>query len=451
MDRPRGINRLKGLKAPAVRDVALSFGTRVGLLGSGVLIQSLLAYALLPSGRGEFAVCIIFSSLLGVLLTPGADAGAQHFVMSGDLTLSQAVSTSLLICAAGSLVAAGVSLPLIGSSISFFQKADKDAFYLSLLLVPSNTFAAVLQNQLAGYKEFGRIAVYSFIRVATNILALVLFVYVLKLGVHGAIVAVGVASLALVICATRYLVAMRGLTFVSITRDSFRDLIRYGAKFYVARIGWGVDLRIGTLLLGVLATTAEVGLFSVGSGLMMQFVIVSNSIFAVLLPRATASEEGRPNLVAFCSRCSTWATGLFLVSFLALSEPLIQVLLSSAFLPIIPLANVIAPGLLIFAGANILTAYFRGINRPEVCSIAVALGLAANAVGVLLLYPAVGLVGAAYGMTIGFVVRSLVLFLAYRRIAGVSLAASWVPQVGDLSRLRAFGRKFITRRISVDQ
>ena len=437
-----------GPTASAVRDVAVSFATRVALLGSGVLIQSLLAYALLPSGRGSFAVCILFSSLLGVLLTPGADAGAQHFVMSGDLTLSEAVSTSFLICAAGSLVAAGVAIPLISSSLSFFQKADNNAFYISLLLVPLNTFAAVLQSQLVGFKEYGRIAVYSFIRVVTNILALVLLVYILKLGVHGALAGVGLASLAFVLCATRYLVAMRGLKRVSVSSDSFRKLIRYGTKFYVARIGWGIDVRIGTLLLGVIASAADVGLFAVGSGLMMQFVIISNSVFTVLLPRATASAEGRPDLVAFCSRCSTWVTCAALGLFLVLSEPVVRVLLSSAFLPVIPLTSVIAPGLLVLAGANMLTAYFRAINRPEICSVAVAVGLTANGVGLLLLYPAVGVVGAAYGMTIGLFVRGLVLCVVYRHVSGVSVAANWIPQKGDLRRLADLIRQITARIIS---
>ena len=149
-----------------------------------------------------------------------------------------------------------VGIPLIGSSLSFFQKADQDAFYVALILVPLNTLAAVLQSQLAGFKEYGRIAVYSFIRVATNALALVFFVYVLKLGVHGALAAVGVASLAMVICSTRYLVVMWGLRYEPISSEAFRKLIRYGIRFYVARIGWGVDVRIGTLLLGVLASKA---------------------------------------------------------------------------------------------------------------------------------------------------------------------------------------------------
>ena len=437
-----------GPTTSAVRDVAVSFATRVGMLGAGVLIQSLLAYALLPSGRGSFAVCILFSSLLGVLMTPGADAAAQHFVMSKDLNLSEAVTTSFLICAAGSLVAAGVAIPLISSSLSFFQKADDNAFYVSLLLIPLNTFAAVLQSQLAGFKEYGRIAVYSLIRVVTNILTLVLFVYILKLGVHGALASVGMASFVFVMCTTRYLVAKRGLTCVSVSSDSFKKLIRYGTKFYVARIGWGVDVRIGTLLLGVLATTADVGLFAVGSGLMMQFVIVSNSVFTVLLPRATASAEGRPDLVAFCSRCSTWATGAALALFLALSEPVVRVLLSSAFLPIIPLARVIAPGLLVLSGANMLTAYFRAINRPEICSVAVAVGLAANGVGVMILYPALGVVGAAYGMTIGLFVRSLVLCVAYRHVSGISVAANWIPQGGDLRRLLDLSRRITARFIS---
>ena len=73
-------------------DVAINTLTRVTPLLSGIAIQSLLAYALLSVGRGEFAICILFAGLLGVRLIPGADAGAQCFVMARRISISQGIS-----------------------------------------------------------------------------------------------------------------------------------------------------------------------------------------------------------------------------------------------------------------------------------------------------------------------------------------------------------------------
>ena len=66
-------------RTTGVEDVAVSMATRVGLLLSAVAIQSLLAYALLPAGRGAFAVCILFAAMLGTLLTPGGRCRCSVF------------------------------------------------------------------------------------------------------------------------------------------------------------------------------------------------------------------------------------------------------------------------------------------------------------------------------------------------------------------------------------
>ena len=101
------------VQTTGVEEVAISMATRVGVLLSGIAVQSLLAYALLPTGRGEFAVCILFAALLGVLLTPGSDAGAQYFVMAKEISVSQGVSVSLLICLVGAGLATALSISLI--------------------------------------------------------------------------------------------------------------------------------------------------------------------------------------------------------------------------------------------------------------------------------------------------------------------------------------------------
>ena len=137
-----------------IEDVAVSIVTRVGLLFSGLAIQSLLAYVLLAAGRGAFAVCILFSALLGVLLTPGADAGAQYFVMAKKMSISQGTSVSLAICLIGGGLSAVLSVPLIRSDIAFFQNADPRSFYIALAIVPFSTFAGALQQLLAGLRRF---------------------------------------------------------------------------------------------------------------------------------------------------------------------------------------------------------------------------------------------------------------------------------------------------------
>ena len=69
-DAPRGPERTGG------QDVAIAFAARLGLAVFTLLIQGILAWLLLPEGRGSYAVCVVFGTVLGLLFTPGVEQGA---------------------------------------------------------------------------------------------------------------------------------------------------------------------------------------------------------------------------------------------------------------------------------------------------------------------------------------------------------------------------------------
>ena len=54
---------------PGGQEFALALAGRGGALAFGVLAQSLLAYLLLPEGRGVYALCVTSAMTLGALFT----------------------------------------------------------------------------------------------------------------------------------------------------------------------------------------------------------------------------------------------------------------------------------------------------------------------------------------------------------------------------------------------
>ena len=425
-------------RTTGLEDFAVNMATRAGVFLSGIAMQSLLAYTLLPTGRGAYAVAVLFASLLGVLLTPGADAGAQYFVMAKRISLSQGVSAALGICLLGAAIATALAPSLIRSDLPFFEKAEPSSFYLALVLIPGTTFANALLHQLVGLRRFARVALFSLAQSVSNALALVGLVLVLGLGVNGAVLALCISHLVLIILCIRELRKHADLTWEFPDVPGFAGVLIYGLRYYIARIGAGLDVRAGVLVLGLLAGRSEVGLFAVASGLMLNLLMISNAVIAPLLPRAAGSEGGRAELVAFCARTAAWGTGGALILLLSLATPLVRLLLSAEFVPVVSLIQIIAPGILVFAGAKVLTAYFRGVNQPEVCSWAVGIGLGVNITLVSLLYPHLGVAAGAWGMTGGLIAQSAWLSVAYCRDAHTRLSLGWLPQRGDAARLRSF-------------
>ena len=432
-------------KTTGAEDVAVNTATRVATLLSGVAIQSLLAYALLPVGRGEFAVCMLFSGLLGVLLTPGADAGAQYFVMSRKISVSQGVSISLLICLIGTALATALAIPLINSEIAFFQKASPRSFHLSLLLLPLITFSSAVQHQLAGLRRFITLGLFSLIRTVSNGLALAFCVVGLGLGVEGAILAALASNLVMITICLRDLARNEGFRFEFPSVSGVCRIFRYGVRYYIARIGWGMDIRVGTLLLSMIGTRAEVGIFAVASTLMMSLTSVSVAVSIALLPRSAGERGGRPELVSFCSRAVTWVVVVALGILVTLDSALVTVLLSEKFLPVVPLIWIIAPGILVYAGASVFATYFRGINRPDICSWATGLGFGLTVAIVLLLYRSLGAAASAWGMAGGLVGRSALLSLFFWRMTGARPSHGWIPQRGDITRVHSLVRSALTR------
>ena len=423
------------------QDVAIAFATRIGLAVFTLLIQGMLAWLLLPEGRGGYAVCVVFGTVLGLLFTPGAEQGAQYFLMTRRASVSQAVSAALAICLAGTGLAVALALPLIHGDIAFFHKAETRSFHLALVLVPLTAFSTAVEHQLVGLRRFGRLAVFSLLRVAVNVLAILFLVWDRGLGIDGAILAFAAGHLAMIAVCLRDLRRYCGLALEMPWRSSLARVLGYGLRYHTARVGDGIEPHIGIFILGLIASAADIGLFAAASALMLGFLLISNAVGNALLPRIAGGEHSQ--LVALSLRLVCGATAVAILAVLAIATPLVRLLFSEAFLPAVPLLWIIAPGILAYAVTGILMTHFKGVNRSDVCSWAICLGLCVN-VGVLpLLYPALGVEAAAWAVTAGMLCRCVLLAVVFKRTTGMTWLRIWLPRRGDADFVRIAARSVI--------
>ena len=414
------------------------------VLALAVVTQSLLAYALQPEGRGAYAICTLFGFLSSVIATPGSDRGAQYYVMARQLSVSQGMSVAFTICVIGSAVAVGSAIPLIQSNLQFFQNADTSSFYLALILVPSTSLTLATHLQLAGLRRFVRLGVFSLLQSVVVVLATVTFVWELDLGVDGAIISLALGHLVMILAGMADLRRHCGLIFELPSGAAFWPIVGYGLKEYVAKVGFALDPRVGGLLLGSVAGRADIGLFAAGSAIVVRILAFPESVATYLLPRVAGDDQGRPELAAFCARIVWWATGAALLAWFAVSTPLVPFLLSEAFVPVVHLTWIMSIGIFAYAGAEIFIAYFRGTNRPQICSLAIWLGLAANFALFFALYPNLDIEGAAWAMTGGLLCRSLYLGFMFRRATRSPLISTLLLRRSDVAYLWASTRSLIS-------
>ena len=437
------------------QDVAVVFASRAALILLNIAMQGVLAHLLLPDGRGSYAVCVAFATSLGLLCTPGAEEGAQQFVMTGRERVSQAVSTAAAICLAGSAAGAALALAAMQTDVGLFQKAHAQSFHLSLGVIPLLAFSTAIEHQLLGLRRFGRLAVFLLLRSAVSLAATVLLVRQLGFGVDGALAAFAASHALMIALCLGDLRRHCGLTAAWPRRGSMAFILGYGLKFHLARLRFGLGPHLGIVVLGLWASSAEIGLFAVASALMFGFAVISHSVGHALLPRLAAREAERsaaprapgtgatddaqwmPALVACCLRLVFVVTAAAVLALLLASTPLIRILFSSAFLAAAPLLWLLAPGILANACCGIFVTYFKAVNAPLLCSRSLWLGWCVELAALVALFPVVGIAAAPLSVTLGGVCGLLLLGSAFQSRTALSWRDILLPRRDDAAFLRA--------------
>ena len=168
---------------------------------------------------------------------------------------------------------------------------------------------------------------------------------------------------------------------------------------------------------------------------MTRFHIISAAVSTYLLPRVAGNDTGKPELAAFCARVTWWTVGGLMLIWVAVSGPLVPLLLSEPFTPVTRLSWIMSIGVAAYAGAEIFAAYFRGTNSPQVFSYAMWLSLGVNVALFFGFYYQWGLSGAAWALTGGLLCRSLMLWVMFQRATGLPVSATLLLRRSDVAHL----------------
>jgi len=416
------------------RDAAVIMGARVVTMVLAIGTQSVLAWLLGRAGRGSYAVCVVFLSILQLFFVVSVDIVGIYFLASKRVSLSEGVIHSLLYGFIGSMLAIATGLVLLQLPLSFVDKAPRPAFYLALADIPFTVTAYVLCQLLTALYAFRWFAFTSILTSALRLSGMLICVWVMGWGVTGAMLA-AVASDMLMVAVTLTVYRRKfHLTWVKPSLGTLYSMFRYGIRYYAGKVSNQVNVQVGQIILALFASREEIGLFAVASALTTRFMMIPDALVTAILPRAASDAEGRKALVAQCSRVVAVVCGALLLVLAMFARPIVAALFSPEFLPAVLLIRVLAAGVFIRSAAKVFVPYLLARNRPGIASMAVAVGTGINLVVLWFLMPRIGLIAAAIGMTASYVVSSVILTTAYTRLSGLGLGeiarfrlADWAP------------------------
>jgi len=386
-----------------------------------LLTQSILAWNLGPAGRGSLAVCLIYASILYIVFTVACDISAVYFVSSRKFTLSEGIIYTILYATIASVVAIVVGWALLRLPLAFFKQASPGNFRLALFFIPVSLLSEVLPRLLTAVHRFKLFSLLIIVRSALQLIFTVLFVLILSWGVRGALWSFIVTGGASVLIVMVIFWRKFDLKWVRPTGKNFWTMFAFGLRYYPGKLSNKMNLEVAPIILAFFATRAQIGWFAIAARLTQLVEMIPETMTTVLFPRVAGDREGRSKLVARSARVIGVISGLILLMMAVLAQPIVSIIFSPAFLPAVPFIRILAVGLIVRCMCKVLVPYLIGIDHPGHASFAVIAGVATNLGVIWLLLPRVGVIGAPWGMTVGYFVSSAILLASFRHYSGLNL------------------------------
>jgi len=405
------------------------------ILGLGTFTGVAAARLLGPQGRGELAALILWPSVLVMLFSLGMNQAIVFDTGHNHEGISEVCTASALIGLAQSLGVVLVGLLVVPLALHRYSPEVRHLALIFLFSTPFLMFSGYPANLLQGKLDF----------LSFNIIrTIVPLVYALGLAV---LLLLRKADLRDVVAlqVLGYVVAAVGGCWILLRKEKLRyplkkrvlnSLLSFGWKTQLATVTSYINQRVDQLLLSLFVSPRELGLY---------VVAVTVSLALGFLPQASAMvtlaagsnlpREGAKALITNSFRtCLIWlvvgCSTLFVVA-----PWLITLVFGPKFMGSGLACRILLPGSIALGLNQVLYEGARSLNDPTLPSHSEGLAVVLTCLGLYLLLPRFGFLGAAIASTLAYtssLVFTLVLYRLRLRFPMRELLCGPAPEKGRL-------------------
>ncbi len=428
------------------RGASITLAARLAALVIGIASSVVVARALGPAGKGEYALIILIPALFQLAGGLGLDQAVVYLVArrrgeARAITFTLAASSAGL----GLLLLGGyAALSLLPPYTRYLEAAavDPPLVWILIALLPVTLATQSLLSGILALERYRDYNLATLVPPIVNLALLLALVVLLRLGVAGAVAASGGASLIGLAGAGVLFFAAAPAGQVRPLPGLVREALSYGWRAHAASLAWFVHYRADMFLVGYMAGPAALGFYATAVGLAEKLYLAPSAIGTVLFPRVAAAEGSEQrNVTPQASRYALWLTIGLSVLVAALARPVIGGLYGADFLPSVPLLWLLLPGMISLAVGRLVSADLNGRGLPGSVARVNASATALNLVLNLWWLPIWGLAGAAVATSVSYTMTTVLLVQRYRRASGARWAelllfrrSDWA----DLSRVGAW-------------
>lgn len=409
------------LRGGTGRFMAVRLAQYVLLFAAGLV----LARALGPEGRGQYAVCLALAGIVGLTFNLSLEYSTARMLARREasfVVLARFLSMAAVVLGlCGFITSVGLGLLLRENLLG---GASELAVVLAAATIPvalGALYSGGLLLRTGDLRTYGRVSV---VAAGGQFVGISLLASFGQLSPESALAmaAVGFAATAIGMSSGIVRLAGWGAMRPEFSPDVARSALATGLAFHPAGVGLFINLRVGLLIVSLLLDQRETGLYSLGISI-AEFVYLATFTVAQVGMATQIREEER--IAAYFTKefvRRSVMIGLMLALLTAAGAyPMVLVLYgddwSGSVVPIVILS--FAAISMTVEGAT--RTYLMRVLRPIRLVIPAIVGLVLNVGGNFLLIPFLGIAGAAVASLVSYAGFAIVTGLLFERATGLSL------------------------------
>ena len=422
------------------KNITIIFLANAFTLLSGVITSLLTAWALGPEGRGDLAVVVLWPNVMALLVGMGLPQAHRYYLAREPSTFSMLFSNAILFAIVMGAIAYGVGELIVPRLVGVRSPEVMWLVRIYLLNIPMALLYDLMVGFLEGAREF-RCAALSRV-IFFGIQSVAYFV----LWLTGHLTLKSAAFTMIAAQAANTLTALIGVLYVLRPRwqpswSEWKMALNYGMRYHPGVVTAFTTLRLDQLMLGAMASSAEIGLYFIAVRLSEITTVLASSVADVLMPEVAASRqiEKSVQLLTKSLRQTIYVYILVLIPLMLSAPYILHLAYGAEFLAATGTLRLLLIASLIWGAGAIIISGLNGLGYPGLSTVARLASAIVTVFALLYWLPRRGIVGAAFSSLLGYSVMLIVALFWLMKKQKISLWDCLRPQSDDipLSRMIA--------------
>jgi len=403
-------------RSDTARSVARTAGFNLVATAAGGLGGIIIARALGPTVRGEYAAVTAWMGVLLIIGGLGQPTALVYYVAREPLLARDYVATSramMLVTGMVTLVAGVLAAPLLSHGLATVTTGYRIAFGALIVTFVGGSLTASLQA-----RDLRRWNAIRIVQPVATLIAVVVLWRLRRLTLDIALIVIAATMLLQLVWAYHYC-RRTGLAPGHARVALSRPLSAYGIAQIAALAPATLNAQLDQLVLSQTVAAAELGRYAIAVSISLLPMPLVTAIGNVMFPRLAAQHEvtgATYELQRLSVLASAVLAAAMLVPLAAVAYWLVPLVFGPAYRGAVPLLWILTPGAVFLACGQVTGDLLRGRRQPAM--VAWAEGLAAVFTVALLfaLLPLVGVYAAAIASTVSYGVALVVMLRYLRRL-----------------------------------